>query len=117
MIAAIVEPIKIPILACVSYSKCAWPNANDEIKIDMVKPIPQRIDTAKICVKVTPAGNLAAPNLTERKLKMKIPSGLPTNRPRATPRGSADARSAICTPCKDTPAFAKANNGKIKKAT
>ena len=38
-----------------------WPK-----NIDMVKPMPHKIATAKFCLKLIPSGSFAIPSLTER---------------------------------------------------
>ncbi|CSA52075.1 Uncharacterised protein [Vibrio cholerae] len=87
------------------------------MKIDIVKPMPHSTDTAKICLKLIPSGSFATPSLTAAQLKLKMPSGLPRNRPSATPSGSIEVSPANDTPCSEIPALAKANTGKIAKAT
>ena len=66
MMAEIVDPNKIPNLDRVFIvSPASASNARLARNIDIVKPIPHKSATAKICLKLTPLGNLAKPNFTE----------------------------------------------------
>ncbi|MNE49677.1 hypothetical protein D3C80_1442150 [compost metagenome] len=42
---------------------------------------------------------------------------MPINSPAAIPSGSSEVNPLKDTPCNDTPALAKANSGRIRKAT
>ena len=48
---------------------------------------------------------------------MNTPNCLPTNNPNKMPNGTLFNKDPNDKPYKDTPAFAKANNGIIPKAT
>ena len=89
-------------------------NARPAIKIDIVKPIPHKTETANICLRLIASGNFAIPSFTETQLKRKIPIGLPKKSPNAIPTGKVDNMPSRVTPFKETPALLKANSGNIK---
>lgn len=116
--AAIEDPIKIPKRAKEINlpSASSPPNASPARNIDIVKPIPHSTETAKICLKLIPSESLAIPNFTAIKLKLKTPKVFPTNKPKVTPKVSGEKSVFKLIPLSDTPAFEKANKGKITKA-
>ena len=83
---------------------------------DMVNPIPHKQLAPKICVQVTPA-RIAALHLAATQAKLVIPIGFPKHNPINTPTATGWASAARAFPKTGTPAFAKANNGMIKKLT
>jgi hypothetical protein len=56
-------------------------------------------------LEVNAFGNLATPIFTAQ-LKVKIPRGLPTSRPKAIPSGSIEVRPDMDTPSNEIPALA-----------
>ena len=69
------------LLIIVSLSK-----ASKVIKIDIVKPMPPKRPALKINFQLRSLGSLQRPNETAKKLKKKIPRGLPIISPRAIPK-------------------------------
>ena len=66
-IAETMEPNKIPNRErALMLSPASALKARLAKNIDMVKPIPHKIATAKICLKLMPCGSFAMPSLTER---------------------------------------------------
>ena len=61
-------------------------NASSVIKIDIVKPIPAKSPTPKMDFQFRSVGSLQSPNVTAKKVKTKIPNGLPTISPSAMPK-------------------------------
>ncbi|MNE69492.1 hypothetical protein D3C80_1652190 [compost metagenome] len=59
--------------------------ARTVMKIDIVKPIPPSIPAPKICAHFKFLGSTHKPEVTPTDEKSKIPSGLPTTRPRIIP--------------------------------
>ena len=81
---AIAEAARMEIFAVLIISKSL--KARLAIKMDIVKPIPPKRLTPKICFQLTPLGNFASPDFIIRKLAVKIPSGFPITNPTITPR-------------------------------
>ena len=51
------------------------------------------------------------------KENKNTPICFPKNKPHKIPKGTGESKELIETPVRTTPAFAKANNGMIPKAT
>lgn len=60
--------------------------AKSAMKIDIVKPIPANIPTARMSFHAKSDGSLQIPDWVAKKVKANIPKGLPTNSPKATPK-------------------------------
>ena len=60
--------------------------ARNEIKIDIVKPIPPKKPTPKMCLQHTFAGNLDHLFRTMNQVNKTIPAGLPTTKPKMIPK-------------------------------
>ncbi len=61
-------------------------NANNVINIDIVNPIPPNKPTPKIDLQFRFFGSLQIPNVTAKKVTMKMPNGLPTTNPIEIPK-------------------------------
>ena len=82
-IAAMVEAIKIINLASLMY--CGSRNANIEMKMDIVNPIPAKIPTPNTRLKLTAVGSSLKPVFTAIKVAKSIPTGFPTTKPKKIP--------------------------------
>ena len=83
----------------------------------MVKPMPPKKDTPRICHQFTPRGIVAIPVRTAIQLNRVIPMGLPTTSPSTMPSATGWVKTFINLSPKTTPAFERANIGIMAKAT
>ena len=79
MVPATIEPKRTPIRARLALTPVG--KASSVMKSDMVKPIPPRPATPKICRKLILSGSRAIPERTASQAKSVMPRGLPMTRP------------------------------------
>ncbi len=83
----------------------------------IVNPTPARQAMPSIDDQELPVGSLANFVATARAAAEMMPSGFPTIRPTAIASGRGEMRLAGDSPCNGSPAFAKANKGKMRNLT
>ena len=85
-------------------------------KMAIVKPTPPSSAAPKMCAQFTLLGSEEILSFTIKKLKRKIPMGLPKIRPAKTPRNTGSVTMAPkLVPPSATSAFVRANSGKTAK--
>ena len=115
MIADIDEAAKTAILELTTIASSS--NASSVIKIDIVKPIPAKKPTPRICFHLRSPGKTHKRNATAIKENSKIPSGLPITSPDIIPILFMCDKPCIQSPLSTIHVLASANNGRIKNAT
>ena len=92
-------------------------NASSVIKMLMVNPMPASKLTPAMCFQVKPLGNFAMPMKTARLLNNIMPIGFPATSPVIIPVPMLVDNPEIQWCLKTMQVLAKANNGKMRKAT
>lgn len=87
------------------------PNARVAMNNDIVKPIPASQAAPNRPVHESSGGGVASRIFAEAQAKPHIPTGLPMNSPRVTPKLTRCVAAAKLLPKTRTPAFANANSG------
>jgi len=103
------------ILALVTSAGSAG-NARLATKMAMVKPTPPRMAAPSMCTQFTFSGSEASFVLMTMKLNSMMPMGLPSSKPRNTPKNTGEViMEAMSPPTNDTSAFVSANSGRMPK--
>src|SRR5690606_8586364 len=110
------DPIMIENFAS-DIIRCSPEKDRIAIKIDMVKPIPPKIPTPKICFHCALEGILQTPSFTEIQENNVIPIGLPTNNPRIIPKPSGVVSPSTIPLSNKILVLTNAKTGMIKKLT
>ena len=92
-------------------------NASNVMKMDIVNPMPPSNPTPITWFQLMPFGNVHNPNVTEIKLKRKIPSGLPRINPERIPMLTDCPRPVSQPFWMVMHVFANANKGKMRNVT
>lgn len=92
-------------------------NAKSVIKILIVNPIPASKLTPAMCFQFKPVGNFATPMNTAKLLNKIIPIGFPAASPPMIPVPILDESPETQLYLKTIQVLAKANSGRIIKAT
>jgi hypothetical protein len=91
--------------------------ARNEIKIDIVKPIPPKKPTPKMCLQHTFAGNLDHLFRTMNQVNKTIPAGLPRTKPKMIPKSRGLINCVKEKLLIEKAVFASAKTGIINSAT
>ena len=92
-------------------------NAKSVIKMDIVNPIPPNIPAPKMFFQCNPFGKMQIPKVTPKYERNPIPNGFPIINPRIIPILLLCDKPSYQLVFIIIQVFAKANKGKIKKAT
>lgn len=115
IIAAKIDEIKIASFAAFIIS--ASLKAKRLINIDIVKPIPPKILTEKICLRLIFFPNVEMPVVMASQTNKVMPIGLPKIKPSETPSAIGEAKSLNISGVKVMSVLLNANIGRMKKLT
>ena len=109
------EAIKMAILEFTISESVS--NAKSVMKMDIVNPIPPNIPAPKMFFQCKPFGKMQSPKVTPKYERSPIPKGFPMINPRIIPMLLVCVKPSYQLEFIMIQVFAKANNGKIIKAT
>ncbi len=115
VIAAMNEAIKMAILEFTISESVS--NAKSVMKMDIVKPIPPNIPAPKMFLHCNPFGKMQIPKVTPKYERNHIPNGFPSINPSIIPMLLLCDKLSYQLEFIIIQVFAKANKGKIIKAT